>query len=122
MRWHADHVMDERKMCHPSDAPAWKHLDQWFPDFASEVRNIRLGLFADGFQPFSHSGQQYSLWYVVVMPYNLPPDLCMKEEFMFLIVLVPGPTNPKENIDIFLQPLISKLKSLWNIGVEKYDM
>ena len=31
---------------------------------------------------------------------------------MFLTVLVPGPTNPKEKIDVFLQPLIAELKSL----------
>ena len=31
---------------------------------------------------------------------------------MFLTVLVPGPTNPKGKIDVFLQPLIAELKSL----------
>ena len=49
--------------------------------------------------------------------YNLPPNLCMKEEFIFLTVLVPGPTNPKGKIDVFLQPLIAELKSLWGVGV-----
>ena len=109
-------------MCHPSDAPAWKHFDGRFPEFASEVRNVRLGIFADGFQPFGQSGQQYSLWPVVATPYNLPPELCMKEEFMFLTVLVPGPNNPKGKIDVFLQPLIAELKSLWDVGVQTYDI
>ena len=122
MRWHSEHHMEDGKMCHPSDAPAWKHFDGCFPEFSSEVRNVRLGLFADGFQPFGQSGQQYSLWPVVVTPYNLPPDLCMKEEFMFLTVLVPGPTNPKGKIDVFLQPLIAELKSLWGVGVQTYDI
>ena len=55
MRWHSEHHMEDGKMCHPSDAPAWKHFDGCFPDFSSEVRNVRLGLFADGFQPFGQS-------------------------------------------------------------------
>ena len=48
---------------------------------------------------------------MVVTPYNLPPDLCMKEEFMFLTVLVPGPTNPKGEDRCFLAAIDS--------GVEK---
>ena len=59
---------------------------------------------------------------MVVTSYNLPPDLCMKEEFMFFTVLVPGPTNPKGKIDVFLQPLIVELKSLWGVGVQTYDI
>ncbi|XP_060181652.1 uncharacterized protein LOC132611243 [Lycium barbarum] len=35
MRWHSEHERDG-VMCHPSDAPAWKHFDQAYPCFASE--------------------------------------------------------------------------------------
>ena len=31
---------------------------------------------------------------------------------MFLTVLVPGPKNPKQKLDVFLQPLIAELKEL----------
>ena len=41
---------------------------------------------------------------------------------MFWTVLVPGPTNPKGKIDVFLQPLIAELKSLWGVGVQTYDI
>ena len=51
MRWHAEHMQEDGKMCHPSDSPAWKHLDSTFPEFANEVRNVRIGLCSDGFQP-----------------------------------------------------------------------
>ena len=81
-----------------------------------------LGLSTDGFQPFGQSGQQYSSWPIILTPYNLPPWLCMKSEYMFLTVIVPGPNNPKFKIDIFLQPLIEELKQLWNMGVETYDV
>ena len=46
----------------------------------------------------------------------------MKEEYMFLTVIVPGPKNPKNNLDVFLQPLIVELKELWEVGIETYDV
>ncbi|XP_019247927.1 PREDICTED: uncharacterized protein LOC109227279 isoform X2 [Nicotiana attenuata] len=108
MRWHFEHEKDG-VMRHCSDSPAWKHFDVPYPHFASEVRNVRLGLCTDGFNPFGQSGQQYSSWHVIITPYNLPPGMCMKDEYMFLSVIIPGPKNPKQNIDIFLQPLIDEL-------------
>ena len=99
-------------MCHPSDSEAWKHFNRTHPSFSYECRNVRLGLCTDGFQPFGQSGQQYSSWPVIVTPYNLPPWMCMKEAYMFLSVIVPGPNNPKNKIDVFLQPLIVELKQL----------
>ena len=52
MRWHAEHLQDPSKMCHPSDAEAWRHFDNVHPDFAQETRNVRLCLCSDGFQAF----------------------------------------------------------------------
>ncbi|KAA0043334.1 CACTA en-spm transposon protein [Cucumis melo var. makuwa] len=37
---------------HPADAEGWKHFDSEFPDFASDPRNVHLGLASDGFNPF----------------------------------------------------------------------
>ena len=41
---------------------------------------------------------------------------------MFLTVIVLGPENPKEKLDVFLQPLIAELKELWEVGVQAYDI
>lgn len=106
MRWHAEHSMNGGEMCHPSDGEAWKHFCEVYPEFASESRNIYLGLCTDGFNPFGMSGHNYSLWPVILTPYNMPPEMCMKQEFLFLTILVPGPNHPKRSLDIFLQPLI----------------
>ena len=46
----------------------------------------------------------------------------MKEAYMFLSVIVPGPNNPKNKIDVFLQPLMVELKQLWDVGVQTYDV
>ncbi|XP_051140311.1 uncharacterized protein LOC127257857 [Andrographis paniculata] len=122
MRWHADHRhANTDDICHPCDSTTWKELDAKYPSFGCEPRNIRLGLCTDGFQPFGQSGRQYSCWPVVVTPYNLPPNMCLKEEYLFLSLVVPGGANPKQKIDIYLQPLIEELTNLWNNGVETYD-
>ncbi|CAA7013526.1 unnamed protein product [Microthlaspi erraticum] len=73
-------------------------------------------------QDYLPEGHNYSLWPVILTPYNLPPEMCMKQEFMFLTILVPGPKHPKRSLDIFLQPLIEELKDLWFSGVEAYDI
>ncbi|XP_055962322.1 uncharacterized protein LOC126687685 [Mercurialis annua] len=91
-------------------------------EFAAEVRNIRLGLCTIRFQLFGAFGQNYSSWPVILTPYNLPPGMCMKDEFMFLTVILPGPRNPKHQMDIFLQPLIAELNQLWEFGVQTFDV
>ncbi|XP_019237604.1 PREDICTED: uncharacterized protein LOC109217792 [Nicotiana attenuata] len=101
---------------------AWKHFHRVFPEFASEPRNIRLGLCTDGFTPFAVSASPYSCWPVFVTPYNLPPELCMTSPYLFLTCIVPGPRNPKSLIDVYLQPLIDELQLLWHQGMETYDI
>ncbi|XP_031111768.1 uncharacterized protein LOC116015735 [Ipomoea triloba] len=121
MRWHYENRREHGIMCHPSDGEAWKHFDRKFPDFAADPRNVRLGLCSDGFSPFGFNVKPYSCWPVMVVPYNLPPSMCMTTPYTFLTCIIPGPKNPKANIDVYLQPLIDELQLLWEIGVLTYD-
>ena len=57
----------------------------------------------------------------MVVPYNLPPSLCMRKEFTMLTLLIPGKKGPGHDIDIYLQPLIAELNELWSIGTITYD-
>jgi hypothetical protein len=120
MRWHAVHESNEGEMSHPSDAAEWKSFQNLHPRFASEPRNVYLGLCTDGFNPFGMS-RNHSLWPVIMTPYNLPPGMCMKEEYLWLTILNSGPRHPRASLDIFLRPLIDELKELWRTGVEAYD-
>ncbi|KAM3287813.1 hypothetical protein P3S67_021243 [Capsicum chacoense] len=122
LTWHHEHIKEDGIMCHPSDSETWKNFNESHHFFADEPRNVRLGLCTDGFQPFSQSGRKYSSWPVIVTPYNLPPEMCMKEAYMFLTVIIPGLNNTKHKIDIYLQPLIKKLTLLWETGVEAFDI
>ena len=96
-------------------------MDKRYPEFAVDSRNIRLGLASDGFNPFRTMSTTHSTWPVVLIPYNFPPWWCMKAEYSFLSLLIPGPQSPGNNLDVYLQPLIEELKELWNLGVETYD-
>ncbi|KAA0053370.1 CACTA en-spm transposon protein [Cucumis melo var. makuwa] len=83
---------------HPADAEGWKHFDSEYPDFASDPRNVRLGLALDGFNPFGQMSTSY------------------KTNF-FMSLLIPSPRSPGREIDVYLQPLIEELKELWTFGV-----
>jgi len=96
MRWHTENQRDPFILSHPCDGEVWKHFD----------RNVRLGLCAYGFNPFGKYGKNYSCWSIILTPYNLPPSMYMKREFIFLTILVLSPSNPYHKIDVFLQPLI----------------
>jgi len=122
MRWHREYRRSPGVLSHPSDGEAWKHFDNVYPDFASEPRNVRLGLCSDGFTPFSNNASPYSCWPVFLTPYNLPPEMCMTSPYIFLSCVIPGPRNPKSLIDVYLQPLIDELKQLWFEGVLTYDI
>ncbi|WVZ84723.1 hypothetical protein U9M48_031716 [Paspalum notatum var. saurae] len=108
-------------MAHPADSYAWKALDEFDPEFPKDARNIRFGLATDGFTPFNESAASYSCWPVFAIPYNLPPSMCMKYEFIFLCLIIPSPKHPGPKLNMMLQPLIKELKQLW-IGVEAYDI
>ncbi|XP_040369498.1 uncharacterized protein LOC112186204 [Rosa chinensis] len=121
MVWHSEERPDDEVLRHPADSPAWKHLDTMYPNFASDPRNVRLGLASDGFNPFGMMSLSHSTWPVVMSVYNLPPWLCMKQPYLMLSLLIPGPKGPGKDIDIFLQPLVEELKNLWNQGIPTYD-
>ncbi|KAL0292430.1 UNVERIFIED_CONTAM: hypothetical protein Scaly_2590300 [Sesamum calycinum] len=121
MTWHACHQTTEGSMCHPSNTEAWRHFDQSYPNFAMEPRNVRLALCTNGFTPHGQYGRTYSCWLVILTPYILPPRMCMKPEYMFLTIVIPGPSNPKRRIDVYLEPLIEELLQFLHIGVLMHD-
>jgi hypothetical protein len=81
---------------------------------------VHIGLMTDGFTSYNMSVVLYSCWPVFAIPYNLPPSLCMKYEYMFLCLIIPGPDHPGTCINVMLKPLIEESKQLWE-GVEAYD-
>ena len=60
------------------------------------------------------------MWPVFVVPYNLPPWACMDESNFMMALLIPGPSSPGKDFDVFLEPLVDDLLELWK-GVDAYD-
>ncbi|XP_066347783.1 uncharacterized protein [Miscanthus floridulus] len=78
MRTPVDNVMS-----HPADGEAWKEFDTREPTFVDDLRNLRLALATDGFNPFGNMSTQYS------------------------------PKSLGKDFDLFLEPLIEELLDLW---------
>ena len=68
--------------------------------------------------PFGDLSSSHSTWPVILTIYNLPPYLCMKRRYLLLTMLISGPKQPSNDIDVFLEPLIEDMKMLWEDGVK----
>ena len=54
--------------------------------------------------------------------YNLPPWLCMKRKFIMMPILISGPKQPRNDIDVYLRPLVEEPLLLWHKeGVQMWD-
>ena len=113
LRWHCSNKSTDGKSRHLVDSVTWDQMNDKYPLFAAEERNLRLGLSTDGFNPFKMKNVNYSAWPVLLVNYNMSREKCMKEENIMLSLLIPGPTQPGNNIDVYLEPLIEDLNHLW---------
>ncbi|XP_040994342.1 uncharacterized protein LOC121240884 [Juglans microcarpa x Juglans regia] len=122
MRWHVEERVDDPNfMRHLANSRVWKDFDNKYDWFAQDPRNVRLGLASDGFNPFNNMSKPYSIWPVLLVPYNLPPWSCMKDPYLMMSLLIPGPKALGNDIDVFLRPLIDELTELWEEGIRTYD-
>jgi len=112
MTWHQSHDVVDGVMVHPFDDMHGKHFKSVHPHFSAESRNVRLGLCTDGFNLFGSFVASYSCWPIILMVYNSPSDMCMRPEFMFLSMVIPGPSSLGQNIDVCLRLLIDELTQL----------
>ncbi|KAL9687434.1 hypothetical protein QQ045_031836 [Rhodiola kirilowii] len=89
--------------------------DNNYPSFYKDVKrllkNMELGA----------SKLSHNTWPIVLMPYNFPPQMCMKKEMNILCMLISGPKSPGKCLNVFMRPLIDELKMLWEEGVQTYD-
>jgi hypothetical protein len=120
MTWHSTNSSKDNVMRIPADSPAFKHIDQMWPDFKFEPRNLKLGVGLDGVNPFSMQSSKWSTWPVIIINYNLPPYLGIKKEHLILSLLIPGKRQVKD-INVYLAPLIDDLKNLWK-GINVIDI
>ncbi|GKB62380.1 hypothetical protein Tco_0918566 [Tanacetum coccineum] len=97
----------------------WRTIDEKFPEIAEDPRNLQLGISANGVDVNTRN-RHHSVWPVLTVIYNLPPWLCMKRKFIMLSILISG--YPRNDIDVFLEPLVDDLHTLFETGVHTYDV
>ena len=74
--------------------------------------NIGLLLNVDWFKPFDRS--EYKVSALMMSVVNLPRSERFKKRWTMVLGIIPGPTEPKGNINAFLSPIIEDLLLLWN--------
>jgi hypothetical protein len=118
--WHVQQKWDG-KIRHSTDGRQWKHFDLSHEDFSNDPRNIRFGLSTDGMNPFGEMRNPHSTWPVIMCIYNLPSWLYHKRKYLLLTTLISGPKQAGLDIDVFLEPLMVDMQTLWEHGVNVWD-
>jgi hypothetical protein len=113
LKWHTREHKKDAMLHHPADGIQWRNFDQKHKDFTTKVRNIRFGLSTDGMNLFRETCNSHSTWPVTLCIYNQPSWLCMKCKFIMMPLLISGPVQVGNDIDVYLQPLIDDLLVLW---------
>ena len=78
---------------------AFRDIEEKWPHFKEEPRNLRIYLAADGVNPFAQMKSIYTVWPIFVINNNIPPWLSIKREHIMLSMIIPG--FIKENYFIY---------------------
>ena len=102
-------------LSHPRDGSQWQALNFEHPEFGKDPRNIMLGASIDGVNPFGSQRSTHSTWPMFVWMYNLPPWLCMKRKYIHMSMLIEGPKQPGNDINLYLGLLKEEIDTLWKM-------
>ena len=95
------------------DGKVWKEFSKTNPSFNDkDALSIGLLLNVDWFKPFDQS--EYKVSALMMSVINLPRNERFKKRWTMVLGIIPGPTEPKGNINTFLQPIVDDLLLLWN--------
>jgi hypothetical protein len=113
MRWHDEKRVNDGKLRHLADGSQWRAINSRYKGFKNEIRNVRFGLSTNRMNPFNMVSTNHSTWPMTLCIYNLPPWLCMKRTYIMMSLLIQGPHQPGNNIDVYLRLVVDELNELW---------
>ena len=78
MDYHSRNISQDDVIRMPVDGSAFRDMEEKWPHFKEETRNLRISLAADGFNPFAQMKSIYTVWPIFVINNNIPPWLSIK--------------------------------------------
>jgi hypothetical protein len=71
--------------------------------------------------PFGERRSTHITWPVILSMYNLPTWLCQKKKYRLVSILIQGPKHSGIDIDVFLEPLMQEMETLWKESIDIFD-
>jgi len=121
LKWYTNEHKYDGLLRHPINYVQWKNINKEFSAFRMESCNLSVGSTTNGMDPYVNLSTNHSSWPVLLVIYNLPSGLSMMRKYMMLSMLIYGPREPINDIDVYLSSLIDDLKLLWDDGVKVFD-
>ena len=98
------------------DGKVWKEFQVYNgKNFLRDPFNLAIMMNMDFFQPYKHVNYSVGAIYCTIM--NLPRSVRYKQENVLLLGLIPGPHEPENDINSYMEPIVTELLELWP-GVE----
>jgi hypothetical protein len=104
--WRSFHT-NEGFMTDVYDGKLWKEWEEYL----ALPGNILLMLNVDWFRPYKHTVYSVGVIYLAIL--NLPRTLRFKPENIIIVGTIPGPHEPKLNMNTYLKPMVDELLQLW---------
>ena len=90
MDYHARNRSQDDVIRMPVDGSTFRDMDEKWPHFKEEPRNIRISLALDGVNPFAQIKSIYTLRPIFTINNNIPPWLSIKRDHIMLSMIIPS--------------------------------
>ena len=88
MDYHARNRSQDDVIRMPTDGTDFRDIEEKWPHFKEEPRNLRIYLAAEGVDPFAQMKSIYMVWPIFVINNNIPPWLSIKRENIMLSMII----------------------------------
>lgn len=98
------------------DGKVWKTFqDDLGRPYTTTSGNLVFGLYCDWFNPHGRGSQRrHSVGCILLVCFNLPPEIRYKQENIFLFGIIPGPREPKlDQMNHLLRPLVNEFQDFF---------
>ena len=90
MDYHARNRSQDDVIRIPVVGSAFRDMEEKWPHFKEEPRNLRISLVADDVNPFAQMRSIYTVWPIFVINNSIPPWLSIKREHIMLSMIIPS--------------------------------